>query len=100
MNIQFACQRHFFGYMAEQYFEEQLKEASVNVRRSQKTIEAFRRLPAEFMVEDVMRCFQLAEQSARTRIMRLMRDHLAERKGDVKGEGCVKAVYRKTGVMM
>ena len=100
VNIQFACQRHFFGYMAEQYFEEQLKEASVNVRRSQKTIEAFRRLPEEFMVEDVMRCFQLAEQSARTRIMRLMRDHLAERKGDAKGEGCVKAVYRKTGVMM
>lgn len=95
-NIQYACQRHFFGRMAEEYFEEQEHEASVGVRRRQKTIEAFRRLPEEFMVDDVMRCFQLEEPSARMRIVRLSRDRLIERKGDVKVNGCVKAVYRKT----
>ena len=39
------------------YFDNKEKEASVNVQRRGKTVEAFNRLPEEFTTEDVMRCF-------------------------------------------
>ena len=64
VNIQYACQRHYFGAMAEAYFENKNRDASVNVRRNQKTIECFNRLPEEFTIEDVMRCFSLSIESA------------------------------------
>ena len=58
VNIQYACQRHYFGAMAENYFDNKLKDACVNVQRRQKTFEAFERLPEEFTIEDVVRCSQ------------------------------------------
>ena len=45
VNIQYACQRHYFGAMAEAYFDNRLRDASVNVRRKQKTYDGFERLP-------------------------------------------------------
>ena len=100
-NIQFTCQRHYFGRMAEKYFETQLQEASVNVQRRQRTIDAFNRLPDEFTTEDVMRCFKLnGEGSARVRIKRLTDDHLAEKTSEVKEGGGYKSIYCKTGVQM
>ena len=101
VNIQYACQRHYFGAMAETYFDNKLKDASVNLRRKQKTIEAFNRLPEEFTAEDIMRCFGLeGESSARGRARTLLADHLAVKTGDFKENGKVKTLYRKTGVMM
>ena len=101
VNIQYACQRHFFGKLAENYFIEENNEANVNFRRHQKTFEGFERLPEEFTVEDVMRCFQLnGDSSARGRIKRLVDDHLAEKVGEIKGEGKPKSRYRKTGRVM
>ena len=101
VNIQFACQRHYFGAMAEAYFDNKLKDASVNIQRRQKTIDAFNRLPEEFTVDDVIRCFSLNNLSAaRTRVIRLQKDHLAERVGEFVENGTTKAKYRKTGVMM
>ncbi len=100
-NIQFACQRHFFGHLAEKYFEAQQLEASVNVRRQQKTIEAFERLPDEFTSEDVMRCFNLnSEGAARSRVRRLMKDNLISKNREVKEGNVYKAVYEKTGSAM
>ena len=97
VNMQYACQRHFFGAMAENYFDNKLKEASVNVQRKQKTFEAFKRLPEEFSCEDVVRCFNLSGiQSARTKVSRLMRDRLVEKVREEKGK--TPALYRKTGV--
>ena len=101
VNIQYACQRHYFGAMAEAYFDNKLKDASVNVQRRQKTIEAFNRLPEEFTVDDVMKCFSLKDNtSARTRIVRLQKDHLAEKMGEFVENGTHKAKYRKTGFVM
>ena len=101
VNIQFACQRHFFGSLAEKYFDNQEHEASVSVRRKQKTFGAFERLPEEFTNEDVMRCFNLnSESTARVRIKRLMDDHLIEKADTFKDNGVAKAKYRKTGVLM
>ena len=101
VNMQFACQRHYFGAMAEAYFDNKLKDASVNVQRKQKTFEGFARLPDEFTNEDVMRCFNLSsEGAARMKIKRLLDDHLIEKLGDGRQTGASKSSYHKTGNIM
>jgi hypothetical protein len=101
VNIQYACQRHFFGAMAENYFDNKHREASVNVQRRQKTQEAFSRLPEEFTVEDAMHVFQLNNAgSARMKISRLQKDNLVEKIGEFTENGANKVRYRKTGMMM
>ena len=101
VNIQYACQRYYFGAMAEAYFDNRLKEASVNIQRKQKTFEGFERLPDEFNAEDVLRCFNLKNSNAtRARIARLLKDHLIEKSGEFVENGTTKAKYRKTGVQM
>ena len=101
VNIQYACQRHYFGAMAEAYFDNKLKDASVNIQRRQKTYEGFERLPNEFTNEDVMRCFNLStEGAARMKIKRLQSDHLIEKLGDGRQAGASKSSYRKTGNLM
>ena len=100
-NIQFACQRHYFGAMAEAYFDNKLKDASVNVQRKQKTFEAYARLPETFTIDDVMRCFGLKNNtSARARVFRLMKDRLAEKVEEFVENGTTKARYKKTGTVM
>ena len=99
VNIQYACQRHYFGAMAEAYFDNKLKDASVNVQRKQKTYEAFARLPEEFTIDDVVRCFNLGSAaSARKKVTRLCRDHLVEKISEEKGGE--KALFHKTGTIM
>ena len=101
LNIHYACQRHFFGHLVEEYFEEQDREASVNVQHRQKTILAFQQLPEEFTVEDTIRCFALNNiKAAQSRINRLMKDKTIERSGSFVENGTTKARYRKTGVQM
>ena len=99
VNIQYACQRHYFGAMAEKYFDDKTRDASVNVQRRQKTYEAFSRLPEEFTVEDVTRCFNLgSDASARKKVFRLQRDHLVEKVREERGTE--KALFRKTGTII
>jgi len=101
VNIQYACQRHYFGAMAEAYFDNKLRDANVNVQRRQKTFEGFERLPEVFTTDDVMHCFQLKNVSAAyMRISRLQKDHLIEKDEDFVDGGTTKSRYRKTGVMM
>jgi hypothetical protein len=101
VNIQYACQRHFFGAMAEEYFEQQTHEASLNVRRRQGTVEGFNRLPEEFTAEDVARCFNLSNLvAAQRRVWRLMSDKLVAKAGTYVENGTTKARYRKTGACM
>ena len=101
VNIQYACQRHYFGAMAEAYFDNKLKDASVNVQRRQKTYEAFARLPETFTSEDVMRCFGLTSDGAvRSKTRRLLSDHLIEKVSDGRGTTTGLSTFRKTGVQM
>ena len=101
VNIQYACQRHYFGALAEKYFDDKTRDAAANVQRRGKTIESFNRLPEEFTVDDVMRCFGLTyNNSARTRIVRLLKDRLAEKVDEFVENGTIKAKYRKTGSIM
>ena len=101
VNIQYACQRHFFGALAEAYFDNKLKDASVNVQRRSKTFEAFARLPETFTSEDVMRCFGLSSDGAvRSKTRRLISDHLIEKVSDGRGSSVGLSTFRKTGVQM
>ena len=101
VNMQYACQRHYFGALAEAYFDNKVREAAVNVQRQQKTVEGFNRLPDEFTTEDVMKYFNLTNiNAARTRVKRLQRDHLVEKIGEFVEDGRVKSRYSKTGRIM
>ena len=100
-NIQYACQRHYFGAMAEAYFDNKLKDASVNVQRRQKTYDAFSRLPEEFTTYDVQRCFHLKNDvSARSRVSRLLKDGLVVKLDEYVDNGTTKAMYKKIGMAM
>ena len=99
VNIQYACQRYYFGAMAENYFDNKLKDASVNIQRKQRNIETFNRLPDEFTIDDVIRCFNLCSTaSARKKVSRLYRDHLIEKVREEKSGQ--KALFHKTGTIM
>ena len=101
VNIQYACQRYYFGAMAESYFENKMRDASVNVRRRQKTYDGFANLPLEFTTDDVCRCFKLNSSSAaRMRITRLVQDHLIVKTDEFVEDGTTKSRYRKTGMLM
>ena len=98
VTIQFACQRHYFGAMAEKYFDDKTRDAAANVQRRQKTIDGFNRLPEEFTIDDVMHCFSMPSiNAARMRTHRLVKDGLAEKAADYVENGTTKAKYRKTG---
>ena len=98
VNMQYACQRYFFGALAEKYFDNKLQEAAVSRQRQQKTVEGYERLPEEFTTEDVMRCFSFhGESSARTKIFRLIKDGLAEKIDCIQENGHTKAKFKKKG---
>ena len=87
---------HYFGAMAEKYFDDKTRDAAVSRQRQQKTVESYARLPEEFTVEEVMRCFNLAsEASARAKISRLIADKLAKKGENFNEKGKAKALYYK-----
>ncbi len=100
-NIQFACQRFYFGAMADNYFDNKMKELTSKTQHQQKTSIGFNRLPEEFTQEDVMRCFNLnSENSARNKIFRLTGDHLIEKISDGRNKDDDIARYRKVESLM
>jgi hypothetical protein len=87
--------------MADAYFDNKQKDASVNVQRQHKTFDAFDRLPEEFTIADVMRCFHLSsEASARSKTSRLQRDHLIEKVNDKRGKDVKGTLFCKTNTIM
>ena len=97
-NIHHACQMHYFMVMAENYFDNQKREGDLTICHQRKTVEGYNRLPEVFTIEDVMQCFSLSSESAaRTRTIRLIKDHLAEKTDDYVANGHSKSKYRKTG---
>ena len=101
VNMQYACQRHYFLVLAEKYFDDQLRDVSMNSYRKNKTYEGFSRLPEEFTTQDVMMCFGLDnDASVRTRVFRLQKDHLIEKVGEIKVDGKNRSIYKKIRTMM
>ena len=101
VNMQYACQRHYFGAMAEAYFDNKLRDATANVQRQQKTIEGFNRLPEVFTTDDVMRCFGLSSlNSSQLKIIRLIKDHYVEKAGSFTENSHRRWKFRKIVAML
>ena len=71
--IQYATQQHFFGVMAEKYFDDMNNDVQITGKRhQQKSSDGYNRLPNVFTKEDVMRCYGYDnESSVSTKISRL-----------------------------
>ena len=91
--IQYATQQHFFGVMAEKYFDDMNNDVQISGKHHyQKSVEGYNRLPEVFTKEDVMRCYNYgSENSANSRVQRLMVEKQIER--ITYGEDCGK--FRK-----
>ncbi len=96
--IQYATQQHFFGVLAEKYFDDMNNDVQITGRRHyQKSQEGYQRLPEVFTLEDVRRCYGYdKDASVYTRIRRLTDSGNAEKiqEGDDKGK------YRKIVKML
>ena len=56
--IQYATQQHFFGVLAEKYFNEMDSDVQFSGKRQhQRSVDGYNQLPETFTKEDVMRCF-------------------------------------------
>ena len=100
VNMQFACQRHFFGSLAEKYFDDKLRDATTNRCHKQRTIEGFNKLSDEFTVDEVMKSFGMNMNAARTRIKRLRKDGVIEKCGEIVENGTKKFIYKKVGLLI
>ncbi len=74
--IQYATQQHFFGVMAEKYFDDMNNDVQITGRRHyNKSVEGYARLPQVFSKEDVMKCFGYAkDKTALKKLERLTSD--------------------------
>ena len=90
--IQYATQQHFFGVMAEKYFDDMNSDVQITGRRhQQRSVDGYNRLPDEFTLEDVKRSFGYTkDNSATVKVNRLMDQKLIEK---VEGEDGYK--YKK-----
>ena len=84
--IQYATQQHFFGVMAEKYFDDMNNDVQITGKRhQQKSVDGYSKLPDEFCLEDVKRSFGYdSDFSAYSKIRRLSENNLIE-KGSKKG---------------
>jgi hypothetical protein len=91
--IQYATQQHFFGVMAEKYFDDMNNDVQITGKRhQQKSVDGYNRLPEVFTKEDVIRCFGYDNPEAvRKKIHRLTQASQIEiiKDGEEKGK------YRK-----
>jgi len=72
--IQYATQQHFFGVMAEKYFDDMNNDVQISGKRhQQKSVDGYNRLPEVFTREDVISCFSYNKVgSADKKIARLL----------------------------
>ena len=88
--IQYATQQHFFGVMAEKYFDDMNNDVQITGKRHySKSLEGYNRLPEVFTLEDVRKCYGYDKDTAvYTRIRRLTDNGIAERilTGEDKGK--------------
>ena len=99
--IQYATQQHFFGVMAEKYFDDMNSDVQVSGKRHrQKSVDGYNRLPEIFTREDVMRCFGYKNESGvNSKVKRLIDDKMIEVKESFMEEGRQHFKYKKIGRM-
>ena len=73
--IQYATQQHFFGVLAEKYFDDMNGDVQITGKRHyQKTVNGFNQLPEVFTKDDIMKIFGYTNRNvAYTKIKRLNR---------------------------
>ena len=76
--IQYATQQHFFGVMAEKYFDDMNNDVQITGKRHyQKSVNGYNQLPEVFTKEDVVKCFGYSNKNgASVKIQRLVDQHL------------------------
>ena len=88
--IQYATQQHFFGVMAEKYFDDMNNDVQITGKRHySKSLEGYNRLPDVFTLDDVRKCYGYDKDTAvYTRIRRLTDNGIAEKiqTGEDKGK--------------
>ena len=91
--IQYATQQHFFGVLAEKYFDDMNNDVQITGKRHlQKSVNGFNQLPVVFTRDDVMKSFHYDKvRSADKKIERLISDAIIER----INEGEDRGKYRK-----
>ena len=99
--IQYATQQHFFGVMAEKYFDDMNSDVQITGRRHQrKSVEGYNRLPETFSVEDVKKCFGYnGDSSAFVKIKRLLDSGMIGKIENSEKNGHVVSMYRKLSQM-
>ena len=99
--IQYATQQHFFGVLAEKYFDDMNSDVQVTgCRHRQKSVDGYNRLPEEFSKEDVIHCFGYkGDSSAFVKIKRLMDKGMIEKYEETDKDGHVCTKYRKLNKM-
>ena len=78
MEIQYRCQKFFFGEMAFNYFADQNKEFVVRKRTTRYDM-CFRKLPEEFKTQQFMDCFGVSQSAASRAITRFQKDGMIEK---------------------
>ena len=87
--IQYATQQHFFGVMAEKYFDDMNNDVQITGKRHyQKSVDGYNRLPEVFDKEDIKRCFgNDGSAYVAMKIKRFSEDRLIERIEDGEQKG-------------
>ncbi len=80
LDIQYRTQLHWFYGLHRKYYDDQLYNASVQKRRTNKYLECFRKLPEEFTTEKFAEVFGYANnRSGQKTLERLLADKVIER---------------------
>ena len=88
--IQYATQQHFFGVMAEKYFDDMNSDVQFSGKRhQQRSVQGYIKLPGVFTLEDVKTCYGYTSMgSVHSRVSRLKEEGLVVNitKGPDKGK--------------
>ena len=100
--IQYATQQHFFGVLAENYFDDMNNDVQISGKRhQQKSVDGYNRLPDEFTKEDVDRCFGYKnEDSGYMKIKRLQESGMVALFEEIMQNGRMRRRYRKVNKMV
>lgn len=80
LDIQYHTQLHWFYDLHRKYYDDQLRDAAQQRRRTNKFVECFRQLPEEFTTEKFAQVFGYANnRSAQKTLERLLSDKAIER---------------------
>lgn len=75
LDMQYRTQHHYFGALARNYFEEQMKDATRFCRRTTRFEQCYQQLPDEFTTEQFAKTFNYANaQSAAKTLERFVKD--------------------------